>query len=85
MVCLGLRRRGSILVSALSSLGGNVSNLVFSDVACVPFYVCVGRRCIVLRACGSMLWLPLAFFLFGLSWFFSPFPSPSSVEFCIVF
>jgi hypothetical protein len=63
-VCQGLRLCENILVSALSSLGGNVSNLVLSDVVCVPFYACVGMRRIVLRVYCSMLWLALGFYIF---------------------
>jgi hypothetical protein len=66
-VCLGLRMCGSILVSALSSLGGNVSSLVLSGVVSVLFGVSVGMRRIVLRVCCSMLWLALVVCLFDFS------------------
>ena len=64
MVCLGLCMCGSILVSALSSLGGNVSSLVLSGVVSVLFGVSVGMRRIVLRVYCSMLWLALGFYIF---------------------
>jgi len=66
-VCLGLRLRGNILVSALSSLGGNVSSLVLSGVVSVLFGVSVGMRRIVLRVYCSMLWLALVVCLFDFS------------------
>jgi hypothetical protein len=67
MVCLGLSLRGSILVSALSSWVACASSRVFLGVASVRFDASVGRRCIGLRVCGSMLWLALVFCLFGFS------------------